>query len=81
MVDFASFNRIKPMVNQVETHIFNQQKEMKEWADKYDIRLEAWAPFGEGRGGTFENPVIAEIAENIRGLRHRLCFAGIFREG
>ena len=28
------------MVNQVETHIFNQQKEMKEWADKYDIRLE-----------------------------------------
>lgn len=69
------------MVNQVETHIFNQQKEMKEWADKYDIRLEAWAPFGEGRGGTFENPVIAEIAENIRRLRHRLCFAGIFREG
>lgn len=66
MVDFASFNRIKPMVNQVETHIFNQQKEMKEWADKYDIRLEAWAPFGEGRGGTFENPVIAEIAEKYQ---------------
>ena len=63
MVDFASFNRIKPMVNQVETHIFNQQKEMKEWADKYDIQLEAWAPFGEGRGGTFENPVIVQIAE------------------
>lgn len=62
MVDFASFNRIKPMVNQVETHIFNQQKTAKEWADKYDIRLEAWAPFGEGRGGTFDNPVLAEIA-------------------
>lgn len=31
MVDFASFNRIKPMVNQVETHIFNQQKNLKEW--------------------------------------------------
>ena len=63
MVDFASFNRIKPMINQVETHIFNQQKEMKEWTDKYDIQLEAWAPFGEGRGGTFDNPVIAEIAK------------------
>ena len=61
MVDFASFNRIKPMVNQMETHIFNQQKEMKKWADKYDICLEAWAPFGEGRKGTFENPVISEI--------------------
>ncbi len=62
MVDFASFNRIKPMVNQVETHIFNQQIEMKEWADKYNIQLEAWAPFGEGRGGSFDNPLIADIA-------------------
>ncbi len=63
MVDFASFNEIKPMINQVETHIYNQQKDMKKWADKYGIQLEAWAPFGEGRGGTFDNPVIAQIAE------------------
>lgn len=63
MVDFASFNRIKPMVNQVETHIFDQQKTAKEWMDKYGVQIEAWAPFGEGRGGTFENPVIADIAE------------------
>lgn len=62
MVDFASFNRIKPMVNQMETHIFNQQKELKGWADKYGVQLEAWAPFGEGRKGTFDNPVIGEIA-------------------
>lgn len=61
MVDFASFNRIKPMVNQMETHIFQQQKSLKEWADKYDIRLEAWAPFGEGRKDAFNNPVIAQI--------------------
>ena len=61
MVDFASFNQIKPMVNQVETHIFQQQKELKEWADKYGIQLEAWAPFGEGRNGTFDNPVVREI--------------------
>lgn len=62
MVDFSSFNRIKPMVNQMETHIFNQQKNLKRWADKYNIQLEAWAPFGEGRGGSFDNPVIIDIA-------------------
>lgn len=39
MVEFSAFNRIKPMVNQMETHIFNQQKELKKWADKYDVRL------------------------------------------
>lgn len=63
MVEFANFNRIRPMVNQVECHIFNQQKVLKEWAKKYDIALEAWAPFGEGRGGTFENPVVCEIGK------------------
>ncbi|MGN0493765.1 MAG: aldo/keto reductase, partial [Acutalibacteraceae bacterium] len=63
MVDFCAFNKIKPMVNQMETHIFNQQKTLKQWADKYGVCLEAWAPFGEGRGGTFENPVLSEIGE------------------
>jgi len=63
MVDFASFHRVKPMVNQMETHIFNQQNELKQWADKYGVQLEAWAPFGEGRKGTFDNPVILKIGE------------------
>jgi 2,5-diketo-D-gluconate reductase A len=62
LVDIASFTKIPPMVNQVETHIFNQQKTAKEYMDKYKVQIEAWAPFGEGRGGTFDNPVIAEIA-------------------
>ncbi|MGN0325654.1 MAG: aldo/keto reductase [Lachnospiraceae bacterium] len=61
MVEFASFNRIKPMINQMEIHIFNQQKHLKEYADKYGIQLEAWAPFGEGRGGTFDNETIKAI--------------------
>lgn len=61
MIDFASFNRIKPMVNQMETHVFDQQKELKMWADKYDIRLEAWAPFGEGRGDLFKNEILKKI--------------------
>lgn len=52
--------------NQVETHPFNQQAEAKKWMDKYAIQLEAWAPFGEGRGGLFENPVLVQIAEKYK---------------
>ena len=62
MVDFVSFNRVVPAVNQVELHIFDQQKQMREYADKYGVQLEAWAPFGEGRRGTFENETVAAIA-------------------
>lgn len=66
LVDIASFSRIKPMVNQVETHPFNQQVETKIWMDKYGIQIEAWAPFGEGRGGLFENPALVEIAKKYK---------------
>ena len=62
LVDIASFTRIKPHVNQVETHPLNQQVEAKKYMDKYGVQIEAWAPFGEGRGGLFQNPVLSEIA-------------------
>ena len=61
LVDIASFARIRPMVNQVETHPHNQQTEAKKWMEKYGIQHEAWAPFGEGRNGLFDDPVLAEI--------------------
>lgn len=63
MVDIASFSRIKPMVNQIEIHPHCQQKTAVEWNEKYGIQLEAWAPFGEGRGGMFELTELKEIGE------------------
>lgn len=63
MVDFAAFNRIKPMVNQIEIHPHHQQQESKAWHDKYGVHLEAWAPFGEGRGDMFNLPELKAIAD------------------
>lgn len=63
LVDIANFANIVPMVNQVETHVLNQQTEAKKWMDKYKVQIEAWAPFGEGRGGLFENFVLTAIGE------------------
>lgn len=63
LVDIANFANIVPMVNQVETHVLNQQTEAKKWMDKYEVQIEAWAPFGEGRGGLFENFVLTAIGE------------------
>lgn len=63
LVDIANFADIVPMVNQVETHVLNQQTEAKKWMDKYEVQIEAWAPFGEGRGRLFENPILTAIGE------------------
>ena len=60
LYDFAE---IKPMVNQVQTHVFFQQKELHELMDELDIRHMAWAPFAEGERGFFTNPVLTEIGK------------------
>lgn len=63
MVDIASFSRIRPMVNQVETHPYHQQDTAKKYMEKYGVQMEAWAPFGEGRGGLFEDKTLKDIGE------------------
>lgn len=63
MIDIAQFSRIRPMVNQIEIHPHHQQVESIKWHDKYDVQVEAWAPFGEGRGDMFELPELKAIGE------------------
>lgn len=63
MVDMALFSRIRPMVNQIEIHPHNQQKEAVKWNEKYNIQPEAWAPFGEGRGDMFNLPELKRIGD------------------
>lgn len=64
LIDLCHFARITPMINQVETHIYDQQIEANKWMAKYGVTHEAWAPFAEGRQGSFNDPVIIEIAKN-----------------
>ena len=59
-IDIAEFSSIKPMVNQVETHVFNQQREAMEIMKEYGTRIMSWGPFAEGRNGFFSNPTLEE---------------------
>ncbi len=63
LIDLASNVEIAPMVNQVETHVFNQQREARKYMDEFGTRIMAWAPLAEGRNGLFTNPVLAQIGE------------------
>ena len=55
--------RIIPHVNQVETNVFNSQYEAQENMKKYNVQIEAWAPFAEGRNNMFSNEVLTEIGK------------------
>ena len=60
-LDLYHFAEIKPAVNQVETHVFQQQKVAKEYLKKNGVQIESWGPFAEGKNNYFQNPVLKEI--------------------
>ena len=60
-LDIQHFAEIKPAVNQVETHLFQQQKVAKEYLKKNNTQIMSWGPFAEGRNDYFNTPALKEI--------------------
>ena len=54
---------VKPAVNQIEVNPWYQQDREVKFNQGEDIRVEAWAPFAEGKHGIFTNKVITQIGE------------------
>ena len=63
LIDLCQFVEVTPAVNQVETHVFQQQKVAHEYMEKYHVQHESWGPFAEGRKDFFTNPTLVEIGE------------------
>jgi diketogulonate reductase-like aldo/keto reductase len=61
LADIATFAGMKPQINQIETHVFQQQKNAQEVLRKYDVQIESWAPLAEGRNGFFTNDTLRDI--------------------
>ena len=62
-LDIVHFSEIKPAVNQVETHIFQQQKVTKEYMTKNNTQIMSWGPFAEGRNDYFNTKELIEIGK------------------
>ena len=54
---------IVPAVNQIETHVFRQQKAMHEILKETETVHESWSPLACGQNGFFRNPILKEIGE------------------
>lgn len=63
LIDLASNVEVKPMVNQVETHVFCQQKQPQKYMEEFGCQIMSWGPLAEGRNGFFTNEVLSEIGK------------------
>lgn len=48
LMDLISYNKIKPMVNQIEVNVFNQQHNVVEFNQVQNVITQAWSPFARG---------------------------------
>ncbi|MFS0765782.1 aldo/keto reductase [Peribacillus phoenicis] len=63
LVDLIIHNEVIPAVNQVETHVFNQQIESAKLMQENNVQIESWGPFAEGKNDMFQNGILVSIAE------------------
>lgn len=60
-IDLCGFVDIPPMVNQLEVHVFQQQRVIRPYLEKHGTQLMAWSPLAQGKNGLFTHPVLTEI--------------------
>lgn len=63
LADLNAFAEEPAVVNQVETHVFWQQRPAHENMVKLDVQHMSWGPFAEGANNFFKNPLLAQIGE------------------
>ena len=61
LIDLCQFVEVTPAINQVETHVFQQQAKAHEIMEKYGVQHQSWGPFAEGRKDYFTNPTLMKI--------------------
>ena len=60
-VDLCGFVDIAPMVNQLEVHVFQQQRAIRPYLEKHGSQLMAWSPLAQGENDLFTHPILTEI--------------------
>lgn len=81
LIDLASNMEIVPMVNQVETHVFNQQREARKYMDELGTRIMSWAPLAEGRNGLFNNSLLVQIGSKYGKTAAQVALRWLLQSG
>ena len=82
LTDMCLFGRkVIPAVNQVEVNPFNAQVLAQENMEKYGVKMEAWAPFGEGRNNLFDNDTLINIGKKYNKSSAQVMLRWLIQRG
>lgn len=72
---------VKPVINQIEVNPWYQQKQEIKLNQAEDVRVEAWAPFAEGKHNIFQNEVLAEIVQKYGKANGQVILRWLMQRG
>lgn len=79
--DLMKEAKIKPAVNQIETHVFFQQLKAHEFLREQGVQVEAWSPFAAGRNNVFTNPILGAIGKKYGKTNAQVCLRWLNQRG
>ena len=80
-VDLVENMEVKPAVLQLETHVFSQQRKMRELIKDYGTQLMAWGPLAQGTDGIFTNETLKAIGDKYGKTNAQVALKFLLNEG
>lgn len=81
LVDLCHWCEIKPVLNQIETHVYWQQTKAHETMIKYGIQHESWGPFVKGTPDFFKDPVMNGIGKKYNKTAPQVALRYLLDQG
>ncbi|MEX0986266.1 MAG: aldo/keto reductase [Bacteroidales bacterium] len=79
--ELLSYAKIKPAVNQIESHAFFQQDKANKALKKLGIQMEAWSPLAQGRNGLFTNNTLEAIGKKYNKTNAQVSLRWHYQRG
>ena len=80
-VDLCKFVEVKPAINQIEMHVFNQHRVDRKYFDKYSTQIMSWGPFAEGKNNIFLNGTLVSVGEKYGKTSAQIALRFLTQEG
>lgn len=81
LIDLLYHCNIKPVVNQIECHPFNQRQSLLQVMKKHQVVDMAWSPFTRDRQPIFDHPIIKSLAEKYNVTKHQVILRWHIQRG
>ncbi len=81
LTELMTYAKIKPVINQIETHVFFQEQISYPFLKKQKVQMEAWSPFAAGRNEIFSNPTLAAIGKKHDKSIAQVCLRWHYQRG